>query len=90
MAKELSKFGANYPGIHSAYRAATELNTQKKLGLTRNHILNILRDEALSARTPGVDDMMFGSHDEHLELINNEIENIRKEEQDKPQTPNGQ
>ncbi len=86
MTKELRALGANNPGIHNAYRAATELNTEKKLGLTRNHILNLLRTQAHSAAEPAIDNMLYEMSGTNVDkLIDQEIESIRKEEEDKPQ-----
>lgn len=72
--------------IRNAYKVATELNTSKKLGFTRNRILNLLEQEAILARVPEIDIELYKDRDGKIkELINQEIENIRKEEQDKPQ-----
>lgn len=74
--------------VRRAYEAAIKLNTLKKLGLTRNHILNLLRREAILAQfpAPAMDIELYKDTDGKIKgLIDQEIENVRREEQDKPQ-----
>lgn len=91
LATELRRMSTDDPNVRkeclrTAYRVATELNNSQKLGLTRNIILNLLRQEAILARVPEIDIELYKDDNGKIrDLTNQTVEEIRKEEQDKPQ-----
>lgn len=73
--------GVNYFSLRNAYEAAKKLNQEKHLGLTRNLLLNMLQDVA-DANVEDADRLLNPNIKQD---IGQEVERIRKEEQDEPQ-----
>ena len=69
----------NAPNIRNAFRDAKELNEQKNLGLTNNHLLNLTRAAALANYGPA-ETFLYGEGNlTHIsETIDAEIENLRE------------
>ena len=77
IAKEFS-IGVNGPAIFNAFTAAQKENTDKKLGFTNNHLLNVVRDAAIASST-SIEDAMYGGAEQTLANINSEINQLREE-----------
>ncbi|GEM_PF-6539094 len=74
--KELSRT-IDRPSMHNAFKKAREENESKKLGLTNNHLLNIIKESALGM-SGDIEDMMYGGPEQTAALINAEITNLRE------------
>lgn len=75
--KEFSKIGVNGPAIHMAFEAIQKENVEKNLGLTNNHLLNIVKNCAYG-QSDVMDDQMYGGAEQTFANIDGEIENIRR------------
>lgn len=76
--KEISELGVNSPGLWNAWEAVRKENMDKKLGLTNNHLLNIVRDTAI-AFSGSIEDSMYGGVEQTLANIDAEINRFRQE-----------
>ena len=84
IANEFS-IGVNGPAMFNAFNAARKENADKKLGLTNNHLLNIVRDVAI-ANSSSIEDSMYGGIEQTLANIDSEINQLRKELTDEERT----
>lgn len=75
--RELSQ-GINAPMLYLAFKAAQEENKTKKLGLTNNYLLNIVRDMAIGLSSE-IEDVMYGGVEQTVANINSEIDKLRQE-----------
>lgn len=74
--KELS-YGINRSTMYLAFKVAREENEAKKLGLTNNHLLNIIKDSALGM-SGDIEDAMYGGPEQTAANINAEIISLRE------------
>lgn len=65
-----------------AFTAAQRENQEKKLGLTNNYLLNIVKDTAF-AMSSTIEDSMYGGPDQTFANIESEITKIRNGLSDK-------
>lgn len=77
VSKELS-IGINSPSIFNAFKSAQKENTEKNLGLTNNHLLNIVKDTALGMSS-AIEDSIYGGSEQTMANINGEIDRLRRE-----------
>jgi hypothetical protein len=78
LASKEFEIGVNGPSMFHAFNAVREENRAKGFGLTNNHLLNIVRDCAIS-NASSIEDSMYGGHEQTLANINSEIEKLRQE-----------
>ncbi len=77
ISKEIAKVGVNLPGLHLAFEAAKKENADKKLGLTNNHLLNIVRDVAIGMSS-AIEDSMYGGIEQTMSNIEAGIKKLRE------------
>lgn len=68
--------GINGPAIYMAFTAAQKENQGKKLGLTNNYLLNIVKDSAFGMSS-AIEDSMYGGPEQTFANIEAEIIKIR-------------
>ena len=68
--------GVNGATIYLAFTAAQRENRDKKLGMTNNYLLNIVR-EAAFGMSGAIEDNMYGGPDQTFANIEAEITKIR-------------
>jgi len=74
--RELSN-NVNRITMHLAFKKAREENETKKLGLTNNHLLNIVEKLATGISST-IEDTLYGGPEQTSANIENEIANLRK------------
>ena len=75
VSRELEQ-GVNGTTIYLAFTAAQRENQGKKLGLTNNYLLNIVKDAAFTL-SGAIEDSMYGGPDQTFANIEAEITKIR-------------
>ena len=70
--------GVNGVTIYLAFTAARRENRDKKLGMTNNYLLNIVK-EAAFGMSGAIEDSMYGGPDQTFANIEAEITKIRNE-----------
>ncbi len=70
------KQGVNGATIYLAFTAAQRENRDKKLGITNNYLLNIVKETAFGM-SGAIEDSLYGGPDQTFANIEAEITNIR-------------
>lgn len=70
--------GVNSSAVHAAFQKLKRLNSEKGLGLTNNHLLNLVAESARGSLS-AMDIQLLGGREAAERNINSEIEKLRRQ-----------